>query len=867
MREINDIDLKSLIESLTGEKFNRENKIYSPFKKEKTPSFCIYFDSNCNKQKFKDFSTNEQGDVIDFVMKYKNLTFQEAKKYLGLYEKQTEKEIFEEKIKKYIKGQMKSIKKGYKLLGIFTFVDEKSSKPLYAKAKFLKPDNSKETPYYHIDNGKVINKRGCNEVPYNYFNLLKAMEEEKTIIFVEGEKDANTINNIFRNKSYVAGSLKGFKDFEKLKKENMKVYVIGDTGEAGEQYVSKIKEEFIGCSKKFKIINLPGINKLGENKDVTDWLESGHNTQDLLNAFDRSIDLKNKYEYVQDRKGIYKFKIVKDDKGDSETKIYISDFNILEAKKIIKVDEECEGIKLKFKSCIEGKIIEKTGSSNIFDDLKSFRNFLGIDLTFLGKMDDLIKLKLYINKYFALENEEVHLGTKFILKDKKIGLITSRGTIYKHKIDYEVLSEESRVNIINKDQINKEELREIKERVFKFLSPEKSLSIIGTVINDLAVLQNSSLDQKLHHLLIVGESESGKSTILEQIIAPILNYPLEEKQSISTTPFAMIKALSTGNYPIIFDEFKPSMMDRYKLQRLSEILRNTYDKSVVSRGEKTLKTRAFKMERPIIMAGEESYPNQEKALITRSCIVYISKNERTQESSEAFLYLTSHKETLNKFGRSLIDEILNMPIEEYAFIRENLMEKFKELKDRTLTTALNIGCGIEIFNILMERYGLEKIEGYEKFIIQNIKEEILEGSEDVKTTVEQMLILYNDMIANNRVSSPMIEVKDGEIYIRTSKMIDEIFKFIKDYGSADVIPLKLKDFRKQAIKSGYITKINAKQARFLSGFNEFSKPVWVDMFHKEKLMDLNVSNITNEEIFEENVCEYEQEIFERMFPN
>lgn len=89
-----------------------------------------------------------------------------------------------------------------------------------------------------------------------------------------------------------------------------------------------------------------------------------------------------------------------------------------------------------------------------------------------------------------------------------------------------------------------------------------------------------------------------------------------------------------------------------------------------------------------------------------------------------------------------------------------------------------------------------------------------------------MLILYNDMIANNRVNSPMIEVKDGEIYIRTSKMIDEIFKFIKDYGSADVIPLKLKDFRKQAIKSGYITKINAKQARFLSGFNEFSKPVW-----------------------------------------
>ena len=124
-----------------------------------------------------------------------------------------------------------------------------------------------------------------------------------------------------------------------------------------------------------------------------------------------------------------------------------------------------------------------------------------------------------------------------------------------------------------------------------------------------------------------------------------------------------------------------------------------------------------------------------------------------------------------------------------------------------------------------------------------------------------MLILYSDMIENNKVSNPMIELKDENVYIRTSKMIDEIFKFIKDYGSADVIPLKLKDFRKQAVKSGYIKKINAKQTRFLSGINEFSNPIWVDMFDKEKLMNLNIFNIRDKEIFEEDVCEYEKEIF------
>ena len=36
-------------------------------------------------------------------------------------------------------------KKGYKPLGIFTFVDE-DNKPIYSKVKFLKPDGKKETP-------------------------------------------------------------------------------------------------------------------------------------------------------------------------------------------------------------------------------------------------------------------------------------------------------------------------------------------------------------------------------------------------------------------------------------------------------------------------------------------------------------------------------------------------------------------------------------------------------------------------------------------------------------------------------------------------------------------------------------------------
>ena len=157
-----------------------------------------------------------------------------------------------------------------------------------------------------MEGDKVVANRGGEEVPYNLYNTLEAIKNKHVIIVVEGEKDANTINSIFRNKDYVATSIKSCKDISIIIKEYMRVYVIGDTGQAGEQYKFKVYSLYKEFAKEFKFINLPGIKEMGDNKDVTDWLECGHNKNDLLRAFDRSLDLKNKYELQQDKGGVYK---------------------------------------------------------------------------------------------------------------------------------------------------------------------------------------------------------------------------------------------------------------------------------------------------------------------------------------------------------------------------------------------------------------------------------------------------------------------------------------------------------------------------------------------------------------------------------
>lgn len=848
MKELHDIDLKQLIENETGERFNKQGHIKCPFHTEKSGSLAIKYFPDTNKQKFKCFGCGENGDAIDFISKLKGMSYKEAREYLGMENTKSAKEVEFEKVKSFCIWQTEKTdnKKGYILKGLFPFVNY-NNEVIYYKAKFLAPNGKKYSSYYHIEGDKVVNNRNnLEEVPYNLYNSLEGLNNDKVLIVVEGEKDANKVNTELRGLNYVATSLKGVKNFEPILKMGMRVYVIKDTGEAGDQYGSKVHDELINYCQEFKFITLPRLKALGDNKDVTDWLEAGHNKFDLLNAFKRSLDFRSRYDLQQDFRGIYKQ--VYSEKKEEWLNIYLCDFNLVEAKRMRFIDEDIEGVKLVFKSCT-GEILEKTGPSTVFDDIKSFKNFLGtLDLAFKGKTDDLTDLKSWINKYWAVENEELHQGIKFIKQDEEIKLITNEGTITSTGIDCTIKANKvNDIDILNKEFITTVELTELRKKIFKFAESDKTIPIVGTIINNLAVLHNKEAKEKLHHLLIVGESGSGKSTILTNVIAAILNYPFKDIKSVGLiTNFALVRDLSMGNYPSLYDEFKPSSLDRYKIQKLSESLRNLYDRTTISRGDKSFKTKDFQLTRPIIIAGEESYPNSEKALIERSCIVYLSKRERKQEHTAAMSWIIENEDILNKFGRSLIDIVLNMTTDDYKALRNKVKNKLVGLNNRPLTTAINVACGIEIYNLLLAKHNLSIIENYEPLIIKNIKDEVLEGGEDTKSTVERMIMLYNQMLEDGRAGvTETVKNRGDGLYIKTSEMINEIFDFVNKTGSAEVVPLKLRDFKKQATKSGYLINQNSKVIKINN------KAVRFDEYDKQRMKELVVPAIIEPDFLQE----------------
>ena len=285
-------DLKQLIEVETGIKFNRNNKACCPIHGETKPSLSY----NPNTNKVRCFGKCQKTyDAIDFIREYKGLDYVNACKHLGLPLNETYKTILseEETIKKYIDWQKKKIDnfKDLELISLYRFAD-KENKTLYFKAKF-KNQNDKELKYYSLDQGKVINKRKGEEVPYNLYGLHKALLNNKPVFICEGEKDADTIKYL----GYTASSFKGVKEFDYSIFKNSIVYFVGDTGEAGEQYKNDIFDRLSKYVESFNVIDLPNIEQLGDNKDITDWLSVGHTKEEFEEAKKDSWDWKKSREW------------------------------------------------------------------------------------------------------------------------------------------------------------------------------------------------------------------------------------------------------------------------------------------------------------------------------------------------------------------------------------------------------------------------------------------------------------------------------------------------------------------------------------------------------------------------------------------
>lgn len=153
-----------------------------------------------------------------------------------------------------------------KIIAEYVYRNEKEE-PLYKVIKF-EPKNFMQAKY---EKGKWIWK--MDNVRYVLYNLSNVIKSD-TIFFVEGEKDADNLNNLGLCATTTVGGASSFNkragDYIPFLKDK-NVYIIPDNDKAGYKYSSDIEKALKTIVSKIRVLKLADfVEGLKEKQDISD---------------------------------------------------------------------------------------------------------------------------------------------------------------------------------------------------------------------------------------------------------------------------------------------------------------------------------------------------------------------------------------------------------------------------------------------------------------------------------------------------------------------------------------------------------------------------------------------------------------------
>ena len=605
-------DLKTVVESY-GVKFKKTDKSIKgccPFHGEKTPSF--HLKDNGSGAYYKCFGCGVGGDVVNFIKDKEGLTTLEATK--EAYNKLGIKWEYEpsklDKLINYIETNKFYKIDNYYIEDIFIYMVD-TDIPSFLKIKYRSiSDKTKKDmrTYKIVDEGeyfKTTTKSTGGEYEptiYNYPAVKKAIEKDNNIYFVEGEKDVKTLQRLGLTATTIYS--KKWIDTYTNQLNGAKVVFIGDTGKAGEEFEKLIYENLKDVVKTFKVVELPNIEALGDNADVTDWLNIEENTKDDLIEAIKSAKLKplkswGKYHY--NGVSTYLARTV----NEEEQCMYIYD-GMLNIESInIDIDNNKESL------CISSKMYNKQVSTEITKgelfSKKSYAETLNNTRGFIIEPKHTGHIQEYLVEQYKIYDKDNKLSEK--MTTNRIGWIDNKHTntfIYpRHDLSIDnkaFYKEDGRYNKIFKFK------GDFNTYVEKVLTPllNKDIGIL-TVSSLIGSLLLEVLD--IHESFIVdiyGKNGKGK-TILLFALASLFGKPRSYVLEWEATKNGIISnATDLNNFPLMLDDTK-KCEDKDKIAEIVYSLSGGKEKARANQDGSAKEQKVFK--NIAISTGEASLLN------------------------------------------------------------------------------------------------------------------------------------------------------------------------------------------------------------------------------------------------------------------
>ena len=262
------------------------------FPGERTASIQLYKDN-----RFHDFGRNVDGDIFDLMIHVRGYALKEAIAELKTAFNIKDSPIRENVVKEaWIAYLVRKFNAKY-IEHYDYFLIDQSGKAVYAYTKVrLQDKTGKKKLIYGRFNGDrfILGLQGkkAKDIPAIYGSSIRtiqeAIEHQKTIFYVEGEKDTNTL----MRKGYTVFTCGGSGDWKKSVSEIVRqanVIILADNDEPGEQLAYQVMQDLQLISNSVRIIKpMPDVDKA----DITDYFEAGHTVEEFENLIRTGDDTK-----------------------------------------------------------------------------------------------------------------------------------------------------------------------------------------------------------------------------------------------------------------------------------------------------------------------------------------------------------------------------------------------------------------------------------------------------------------------------------------------------------------------------------------------------------------------------------------------
>ncbi|MFX4263105.1 DNA primase [Pelotomaculum propionicicum] len=469
---------------------------------------------------------------------------------------------------------------------------------------------------------------------------------------------------------------------------------------------------------------------------------------------------------------------------------------------------------------VRGETLRQTFMTTDFSNQQKFKGILNrrtIALSYLGSEGDLELLKGYISELEWQVKTGVKAlgiyehGGRLVFVSSK-GAIEAGGTLVEDIVQLEKYRSISST-ILSCGSLKKEQLQKLGEWLMTYNEPAKAVSILAWTAGCFIKTHLRKEGIKFPHLFLIGEAGSGKSNTLERVILPIFSRT-KVTAAAQVTAFTLMKESASSNIiPQPMDEFKPSKIDKTKLNALYNHFRDTYDGHEGIRGRADQTAVTYELLAPLIVAGEESA--DEAAVRERSIELLFSKKDlKPVDCRKAFNLLCANEDLLGCFGRSLLDTVLQtQPAEVHKWYEEGYAGFAKELPSRIVNNLACCYAGLCLVEKLCISLGLtwaevfpynrDPCKNYLEFAAQ---EYLLDGGTNNKSIVELTFEIMSRMGLDPK-SEYNISADGKVLSLWMNHVYDRYTKYRKDYAICGEV-LSYAQFKKQLMHSDFFLESN-----------------------------------------------------------